>query len=117
MNKQAKDPGLGQRFDQSFSRSINKDGSFNVKRVGFGYSFKNTYQTLIKISWNKFLCLILVFILSLNLFFTLIYFLIGIDQISGLNGLDGLSEFLQVYYFSFQTFTTVGMDLSLLQEI
>ena len=108
MNKQAKDPGLGQRLDQSFSRSINKDGSFNVKRVGFGYSFKNTYQTLIKISWIKFLCLILLFIMTLNLLFTCIYFLIGIDQISGLNSLDGLSEFLQVYYFSFQTFTTVG---------
>jgi inward rectifier potassium channel len=53
MSKQAKDPGLGQRVDQSFNRSINKDGSFNVKRVGFGYNFKNTYQTIIKISWNE----------------------------------------------------------------
>jgi inward rectifier potassium channel len=91
MNKQAKDPGLGQRFDQSFSRSINKDGSFNVKRIGFGYSFKNTYQTLIKISWIEFLCLILLFIMSLNLLFTLVYILIGIDQISGLSGLNGWS--------------------------
>jgi inward rectifier potassium channel len=78
MNKQAKNPGLSQRFDQSYNRSINKDGSFNVKRVGFGYSFKNTYQTLIKVSWIKFLCLILLFISSLNLLFTLIYFLVGI---------------------------------------
>jgi len=67
----SKDPGLDQRFDKSFSRSINKDGSFNVKRVGFGYSFKNTYQTLIKISWIKFLCFILIFIMSLNLLFLL----------------------------------------------
>jgi inward rectifier potassium channel len=34
--------------------------------------------------------------------------LIGIDQISGLSGLNGWSKFLQVYYFSFQTFTTLG---------
>ncbi|MFY0650894.1 MAG: potassium transporter [Cyclobacteriaceae bacterium] len=108
MNKQVKDPGLGQKFDQEFTRSINKDGSFNVKRVGFDYSFKNTYQTLIKISWIKFLLMILVFMIAINLLFTLMYVFAGVNEIEGLSGLNGVSLFLNVYYFSFQTFTTVG---------
>jgi inward rectifier potassium channel len=44
----------------------------------------------------------------MNVLFAFIYFLVGIDQISGIGNLKGISLFLQVYYFSFQTFTTVG---------
>jgi len=50
MKNQLKDPGLGQKFERTANRAINKDGSFNVKRVGFVYNFKNTYQTLTQIS-------------------------------------------------------------------
>jgi len=89
-------------------RSVNKDGSFNIKRQGFGYSFKNTYLDLLKMSWSSFLMLILLFLMSTNLLFATIYMLIGTDQLSGVVGDSNLDAFIQSFFFSFQTFTTVG---------
>ena len=66
MSKTVKDPGIGTRFDRVAERSINKDGSFNIKRVHFNYNFKNTYQWMIRMNWFWFLCLITAFILSIN---------------------------------------------------
>lgn len=108
MRKPMKDPGLGQKFETESSRVINKDGSFNVKKVGFGYSVKNTYQVLIKMSWGSFTLCVLLSMILINIAFTLCYFIIGINELKGIVATNNVSEFLQVYFFSFQTFTTVG---------
>lgn len=108
MQKPLNDPGLGQKFEKTAERIINKDGSFNVKRVGFGYSVKNTYQALIIMPWPSFLLCLLAFMVTVNLFFTVIYMLIGTYELDGIVLTDELSVFLQTYFFSFQTFTTVG---------
>ena len=56
----------------------------------------------------KFITIIFLFYLVINLIFTTIYFLIGADQLEGMiNGSDW-KIFREIFYFSTQTFTTVG---------
>lgn len=98
------DLGLGNKV----KRIVNRDGSFNVKRVGLGWSTVNLYRDLIKISWVKFILLTFGFLILINIGFASIYYLIGIDQLIGITPSTPLRDFINCVYFSFQTFTTVG---------
>lgn len=108
MSERLKDPGIGQKFDRIADRAINKDGSFNVKRINFGFSFKNIYQALIRMNWVPFFLLLTGFVLGANLLFAALYFIGGKSQLMGDTGEGQLEHFLQCLYFSFQSFTTVG---------
>lgn len=108
--KQIEDPGLGEKYqERNASRLINKDGSFNVRKSGNGWSTRNTYQHLINMSWGWFFCLIISTYLFINLLFALGYVAIGMES---LNGIPATVHFWQdlshAFYFSCQTFTTVG---------
>ena len=107
--KEALDPGFGTKYQENSKRLINKDGSFNVVRKGAGFSSRNIYQDLIKMSWIKFFFATMFLIFSLNTIFALIYMGIGLEEIDGeVAGSGFLHDFFQSFYFSFQTFTTVG---------
>jgi inward rectifier potassium channel len=43
-----------------------------------------------------------------NLFFALIYYLIGVEHLTGIDKSNPVNEFIDVFFFSSQTFTTVG---------
>ncbi len=107
-NRSTKDPGFGVKFNAKTKRIINKDGSFNVKREGIGFSFKNLYQKLTNISWFGFLALIVIFYLSINLVFATIYYLIGVENLIGVTGSTEFEKFAGAFHFSYQTFTTLG---------
>ncbi len=49
MVRQFNDLGLGTKV----KRLVNKDGTFNVRRVGLGFTTVNLYQALIKMPWAK----------------------------------------------------------------
>jgi len=108
MSKSVKDPGLGTKFDRIADRSINKDGTFNVRRINFGYSFKNTYQSLIRMNWVAFFICVTLFILGSNLIFASLYFFAEPQDLMVFENQSELSRFFHSLYFSFQTFTTVG---------
>ena len=108
MAKQSIDPGLGTSFTRRSSRIINKDGKFNVRRLGSKFSTRNLYQELIMISWRRFLVYVLLFIFFLNALFALIYMLIGVEYLAGARTGGMMQNFFQSFFFSFQTFTTVG---------
>ncbi|MGL1887182.1 MAG: ion channel [Reichenbachiella sp.] len=108
MSESINDPGLGQKFDRIAERAINKDGQFNVKRINFPYTFKNTYQVLIRMDWILFFTLLTIFIIGSNMVFASFYFLVGKNELSGLFGNDEVDLYMQCLYFSFQSFTTVG---------
>ena len=108
MSKTTNDPGLGVKFDRIADRSINKDGSFNIKRINFEYSFKNTYQALIRMKWVWFFVFVTIFIIGSNLVFASIYFVAQPKDLAAMETSNDLSKFMHVLYFSFQTFTTVG---------
>ena len=101
------DLGLGNQSNLH-SRNINKDGSFNVKKIGAITGVRDLYQHLVTMPWTKFLFLVIITYLSLNLLFAIAYYLIGIEYLDGLQEGNFFEEFLGCFYFSTQTFTTVG---------
>ena len=108
MFKQAQDPGLGEKYFRHTKRIINKDGSFNIKRTGGGLSSINAFHYLINISWTKFLLIVFAGFVCVNLFFAVLYQLAGIENLSNASSSDGLQSFLNTFFFSVQTFATVG---------
>ena len=107
-SEEIKDPGLGSKYQEGSKRLMNKDGSFNVIKEGIPGNLRDTYQALIAMSWTKFLLLSFVFICLLNLAFALIYVGIGVEYLVGDKEGGFWQNLSQAFFFSFQTFTTVG---------
>jgi inward rectifier potassium channel len=107
MQKQTIDPGLGEKYFQKTKRIINTDGSFNVIKVGTGFNYRDIYQYLINISWTKFFLIVLSVYISLNFLFAFLYYFIGVEDIAGI-ATNSLNNFLDAFFFSAQTLTTVG---------
>ncbi len=107
MQKQTIDPGLGEKYFQKTKRIINNDGTFNVTKRGAGFNYKDIYQYLINISWTKFFLIVLSVYVSLNFVFAFLYYLVGVEDLAGSAG-NNLNNFLDAFFFSAQTLTTVG---------
>ena len=102
--------GFGSRVsDRDGQRLLNKDGSFNVNRSGYPFFRRfNTFNMLLTIPWWKFHVLILGSFIGGNIFFALSYMLIGIEGITGVEGNAFFEWFWSAFFFSIQTFTSVG---------
>jgi len=91
------------------SRSLNKDGSFNVERKGLPpFRTYEAFHSLIKMSWTKFCLILLSCYIILNIIFACLYLVAGIEKLDGATGVTPLAKFLDAFFFSAQTFTTVG---------
>lgn len=107
--KPTNDPGLGQRFSKRTAQKIiNDNGSFNVRRIGAGSFIADAYHYLLHLSWTKFNLLVLLFYIVANLLFACLYYAIGVEHLSGAKMGSPAEEFLSSFFFSIQTFTTVG---------
>lgn len=104
--KQAKDPGLGVSYQKSVGRMMNEDGSFNIERVGMVTGYKDIYKYLVDLSSWKFTLFLTMAFVILNTIFTLGYLLIGVHELQGIP--HNQHPFAGAFYFSAQTFTTVG---------
>lgn len=107
MSEEIKDPGIGTQFSRSTKRIINSDGSYNIIRKGTEKGFRDVYKYLTEISWTHFFLILFASYVFMNLLFTMAYMICGFDHINGIEGKEG-STFLNAFYFSVQTFTTVG---------
>jgi inward rectifier potassium channel len=104
-----KDPGFGNKDASKGGRYINKDGSFNIRRKGLAfYRSFSFYHHLITISWFKFCLYILISYLLINLFFASLYLYTGVEKLGGAQGETSFERFQDAFFFSTQTFTTVG---------
>lgn len=108
MFKQSQDPGLGEKYFKHTKRIINKDGSFNIKKTGGEFSSVNAYHFLINISWPKFLLIVFLGFVLINMLFAALYQLGGVETLSNAESTDGMESFLNTFFFSVQTFATVG---------
>ena len=101
--------GFGNNSNSTGGRFINKDGRPNVIKKGVGlldrYSW---YHTMLGMKAGKFLLLIFVIYITINLVFAGIYYLIGTDHLTIDKNTSPLHKFSEVFFFSAQTFTTVG---------
>jgi inward rectifier potassium channel len=111
MKKPTFDPGLTTRYTGSLRRAINKDGSFNVHRRGVTWRDVNPYLHLINIPWPAFLTTVFLAYLAVNTLFALGYFLIGTQQIQGSDATTAVGRFMNVFFFSAQTLSTVGYGI------
>jgi inward rectifier potassium channel len=108
MNKPSFDPGFTEKYRSGLSRIINPSGKFNVRRKGTTWRDVNAYLYMINASWPVFSALILTGYVLANLLFALIYMKIGVGHLRGADTSTTLSRFLSAFFFSAQTFTTVG---------
>lgn len=89
-------------------RTINKDGTFNVRRRGMRIHDLHIYQYLVKVSWSTFIALLILSYVAVNAGFALLYLAVGHGALSGGDGALSGHSFLSAFFFSTQTFTTVG---------
>jgi inward rectifier potassium channel len=102
--------GFGVNTNSYGGRFVNKNGKANVEKSGMHRLHRiSWYHTMIDMPAWKFLLIILAFYLSINFIFALLYFAIGIEYLQGIDpsGTEWV-KFGQTYFFSAQTFTTVG---------
>ena len=105
-----RDLGFGSRISQdSRRRLLNRDGSFNVerKRLPFLRSL-NPYHTLLTITWPRFYLLIFSGYLLFNVLFAAAYYSCGPGALAGAKQMSGEARFLEDFFFSVQTSTTIG---------
>lgn len=109
-HKSIDNTGFGVNSSNEGGRLTNKDGSVNLTKTGMPFwETVSMYHTLLRMPRTKFLAAIFLFYTVVNLLFATIYFLMGAENLQGMNG-DGnmLQQFTTAFFFSSQTLTTVG---------
>ncbi len=103
------DLGMDRTVKKGRKRTINQDGSYNIKKTtGTLFGNINPYHWIITASWAKYWSVLVGFYLVMNILFASIYFIIGTEQLSGLQGENAWTQWLYCFFFSAQSFTTVG---------
>lgn len=108
--KADKNTGFGTNANSYGGRFVNKDGKANVEKRGMHVLQRiSWYHTMIDMPGWRFILVILTFYVTINFIFASIYYGIGIEHLNGISNADSeWVKFGQAYFFSAQTFTTVG---------
>ena len=111
-NRKAKaetETGLGVNTNSNGGRFFNKDGTPNIQMRGIPFMERlNLYHTLLSLPKWKFLLIIIFLFISINLLFAGIYLWIGMEHLNGMVATTKAEKFGEAFFFSAQTFTTVG---------
>ena len=103
------DTGFSTTGNINGGRFINRDGTFNLRKEGWPvWDRFSIFYMMIRLPLLKFISVILIFFIFINAFYTIIYLWIGTNQLTGLIHPSGWNAFKEIYFFSTQTFTTVG---------
>jgi inward rectifier potassium channel len=109
VSKLNNDTGFSTTGNINGGRFINRDGTFNLRKTGWSFWRRySIYYRMISIPLWQFIVIIFIFYIGINLLFTLIYIFIGAGELTGMIAKDGWKMFEEIYFFSTQTFTTVG---------
>jgi inward rectifier potassium channel len=105
---ESKEVGFG-KTENVQQRLMNPDGSYNFVRMGLPwYASFNFYHFLINISWLRFIFIVIIWYTVMNLVFTGLYFALCANSLTGMIYSNDFEHFMEVYFFSAQTLTTVG---------
>jgi inward rectifier potassium channel len=109
VSKLNKDTGFSDVGNINGGRFINRDGTFNLRKIGwpFWQRYSIYYRMITMRPW-QFIVTIVAFFISVNLFFTVIYIWIGVSEFTGMISQTGWKGYKELYFFSTETFTTVG---------
>lgn len=101
--------GFGTSSSESSGRFYHKDGRVNVLRRGVPLLDRfSWFHTLIGMKRWKFWTYLLLFYIGINLFFAVLYYAVGIEHLNGARTGSRVTEFVEAFFFSAQTYTTVG---------
>ncbi|MEP6700485.1 MAG: ion channel [Bacteroidota bacterium] len=101
--------GFGSGATNTGGRFVNRDGAANVIKKGVGILYRYSwYHTMLGMKRSKFLILLFFVYITINLVFAGIYYLNGIHHLAGVHTGSTWKNFTEVFFFSAQTFTTVG---------
>lgn len=106
MAKKVKDPGVGYKSNRNAQRII-VNGQSNIRHINKTKSVDDLYTYLIEIPWWLFLIFVFLGYIIINTFFALVYLGIGAHEFLSPTG-SVWRDFVQLFFFSAQTITTVG---------
>lgn len=90
------------------SRALNKDGTDNLDRTNLKFSTGDAYHLLLSVNWLKFFTSTILTYLIINFAFSIVYFTLGPEGFAGIVHTEGLNFFEECFFFSIQTFSTIG---------
>ena len=97
--KEGEDIGLDRNGQTGRQRTINPDGSYNMERkTGRVLGNFFLYHWLITCPWRRFWWAVFGFYGIMNLIFASGYYLIGVDQLAGIQGHDPFTQFLYCFF-------------------
>jgi len=103
------DTGFGTNAANYGGRFINRDGTFNLRKEGVSMVNRlSIYHFMLTLPRWKFIALLVLSYFAINLVYCSIYLLIGLDQLQGLIATTPWGKFKEAFFFSTETFTTVG---------
>ncbi len=112
LNRRAKtenETGLSTNANLVGGRFFNKNGTPNMQVRGLRFLDRlNIYHSLLLMNRWKFILVIMLFFIGINVIFASIYLLIGLEHLGGLVAKTSMEKFGESFFFSAQTFTTVG---------
>jgi inward rectifier potassium channel len=106
--KPAFDSGLTRQVGAPVNRNVNRDGSYNVRRVGQTWQAFHPWLYVVNMSWPGFITLVCSVYSLVNIGFAVLYFLMGPGSIHGSEAPTEAGRFLNCFFFSGHTLTTVG---------
>ncbi|KKM98095.1 hypothetical protein LCGC14_1161480 [marine sediment metagenome] len=103
------DLGLDTKAVAKGYRMLNKDGTFNIRKqnVSF-YERINIFHSLVSMSWIRFFTVLVFGYLTINIVFASLYTMIGTENLTNIRGTNALDQFIEAFFFSAQTITTLG---------
>jgi inward rectifier potassium channel len=108
-SKTNEDTGFSNTGIVNGGRFINRNGTFNLRKKGRPvWDRFSIFYTMLTIPRWQFITVIFVLYIVINLLYTTIYWWIGQEQFTGLMLHSGWGVFKELFFFSTETFTTVG---------
>ena len=101
--------GFGTNASSYGGRLLNNDGTPNIQKRGICFFARvSWFHSMLSISGWRFFLIILFFYIFVNLLFTLLYYFIGVEHLVGLKTTSESEKLMEAFFFSTQTYTTVG---------
>ena len=91
--------GFGTKTSMYGGRLVNKDGSANIRKTGLPFlDTLSWYHSMIHMPRWKFLFFIFLTYVLANLFFAILYFLIGVQYLGGMVETSRAGQFLEAFF-------------------
>ncbi len=107
--KDINNTGFGPNSNIEGGRLLNADGTTNLRKRGIPvWERTSIYHTLIRMRQRRFILFIFLFYTVVNVVFACLYFFVGVEHLGVEKENSVFGQFMEAFFFSSQTLTTVG---------